>query len=249
MSKKHLIRNPYRPGDENRLQFDDPALLKKFYSALALVARYFRYEVIGLENIPRDSGALLVLNHGLFPIDQLLLARRISLDLGRRTRTLAHRRSWMIPVLREIALNMGIVNATPANAVQLLKKGELVCVFPGGEREGTKPSSKKYRLLWEGRHGFIKVAIAAGVPIIPCMSVGVDDLYHVFPRPSGRISIFLSRYLPLPAFLGLGWFPLPRKITQFIGRPIRHRHQSVRALHALVWRRSRRLLEDGLRMR
>lgn len=243
MSKKHLIQNPYRPGDENRLQFDDPSLFKTFFSSLAVADRYFRYKVVGIENIPRDLGALLVLNHGLFPIDSLLLARRIFLKMGRKTRALAHRRSWTIPVLREIALNMGIVNATPKNAIRLLKKGELVCVFPGGEREGTKPSSQKYQLLWEGRYGFVKAAIAAGVPIIPCMSAGIDDLYYVFKRPF--------------FFLGLGGFPLPRKITHFIGRPIRHglkRSQAremkrVRALHALVWRRSRRLLEDGRRKR
>ncbi len=239
MPKKHLLLNPYRPGDENRLGFYDRRLLRFLAAHLGWLEKYFRYEVSGLENIPKDAPALLVLNHGLIPFDELLLAKRIFERYGRRLRVLAHSRSWHLPIFREIALNLGVVDANPKNAVDLLKKGELVCVFPGGAREGCKSSSLRYHLPWADRYGFAKVAVAAGVPVIPCMSVGIDDVYHV-------LGLF-SRLLPFPLFFGLGLLPLPRKVTHYIGEPIHHR--KVLSLHHQVWRASRRLLSRGLEER
>ncbi|MBI2339292.1 MAG: 1-acyl-sn-glycerol-3-phosphate acyltransferase [Deltaproteobacteria bacterium] len=158
MSKKDVLFNPYRPGDEDHLYFNDSRILKHFFSSMRLVENYFRYEVVGLDNLGTPSllphsPALIVLNHGFLPIDLVLLGRKIYRQTGRRIRVLVHRRSWRIPVLREVALNIGLVDAKQENAIRLLKKGELVCVFPGGEREGMKPSSQKYQLMWEERFG------------------------------------------------------------------------------------------------
>lgn len=258
MSKKNVFSNPYHPGDENHLYFNDSQILKHFFSSIVLVEQYFRYEVVGLENIPNDSGALLVCNHGFIPIDMVLLARNIYQKKERRCRVLVHERSWRVPVLREVALNIGVVNAKHENAVRLLKRKELVCVFPGGEREGIKPSSKKYQLLWEDRYGFIKTAIEGKTPIVPCMAIGIDDLFHVFEKSTRNlIQKMFHRYFPFPVFLGIGGLPFPRKIVHYIGKPIYHglkpsqskNLKLVKELHAHVLSESRKLLKTGLRRR
>lgn len=252
MSKKNVFSNPYRKGDEDHLYFDDPRLLEGFTKSTILLETYFRYEVCGMENIPQKGPAMLVLNHGLMPFDMVLLAGRLYREYSRKARVLIHERSWNLPIFREIALNMGIMNASPENAARLLEKGEIISVFPGGEREGLKPSSQKYQLLWEGRYGFIKTAMKTQSPIIPCMSVGIDDLFHVMDR-----NLPFLKALPLPLFLGLGVFPLPVKITHYIGKPIYCKYKSgderdmkkVKAYHKEVLKQSRLLLDYGLKQR
>ncbi|MBI4411071.1 MAG: acyltransferase family protein [Deltaproteobacteria bacterium] len=258
MSKKDILFNPYRPGDEDHLYFNDSKILKYFLGSLRLVERYFRYDVVGIDNIPSRSPALLVLNHGFIPLDLILLGRRIYRQTGRRIRVLVHRRSWRIPVLREVALNIGMVDAKPENAVRLLKKGELVCVFPGGEREGMKPSGMKYQLMWEDRIGFVQTAVLAKAPIVPCMSVGIDDVYHIFEKSTRHLAgKMFHRYFPFPVFLGLGGLPCPRKIVHYLGKPIKYRlkpseadnMKQIKKIHARVWSESEILLKKGLRER
>ncbi len=256
MPKKDIFLNPYKPGDENSPYYNDPKILKTFISSLSLVDAYFRYSVVGLDKIPRTGPALIVANHGFMPIDMLLLARTIYQVRGRRMRSLAHRRSWRIPVLREVALNIGVVNATPENANKLLRSGEIVAVFPGGEAEGLRPSSKKYKLLWEDRMGFARTAVEAQIPVIPAMCVGIDDIFHVFGKNEFKPFKF-TRFFPIPFFLGLGGLPFPRKLTHFIGKPIippkyknaKEKQKAIRYVHAKALKDSQALLKMGQRHR
>lgn len=242
MSKKDALFNPYREGDEDHLYFSDHRLIDLSMIFLSFLQIYFRYSVIGLRNIPKQGGALLVMNHGFVPIDMVFFASKVLKILKRRCRVLAHRRSWKVPVFREVALNLGIVNASPENAVRLLRRGELVCVFPGGEQEGLRPSSQSYELQWEGRTGFVETALEAKVPIVPCMGVGIDEIYHVFPKP---------RVQPIPFFMGLGAFPFPVKLTHHVGMPIilKKGRSDIKSVHAQVWQESQALLERGLKAR
>lgn len=242
MSKKDAIFNPYRPGDENHLYFSDPLIIRYSIKLAKLAGLYFRYEVDGFGNIPQKTGAILAANHGILPLDLFLLSSKLYKRRKKRVRILVHRRSWDIPVFREAGLNLGLVGASQENAVRLLKRKEIVCVFPGGEREGLKSSRHKYELRWGGRMGFVKTAILAGVPIVPCMSVGIDDLFHVMGGP-------------LPLFFGMGPVPFPVKIKHWIGKPIRHglkpadarKTKLVQELHAHVWAESEKLLKKGLK--
>ncbi|MBX7148785.1 acyltransferase family protein [bacterium] len=251
MSKKNIFTNPYRDGDEDHLYFTDEKMLKHFASSLAMVEKYFRYTMVGFNNFPPKKGFMIVANHGFMPFDMALLIRQIYLKTGRRVRMLMHSRTWRLPVLREVFLNMGAVDATPENAVRLLKRGEIVAVFPGGEREGLRSSAHKYKLLWEGRTGFAKTAIAAGVPVVPCMSVGIDDIFYILDQPMKISKKLFHRYLPFPFFVGLGGLPFPRKITTHIGVPIQPPKSSkmVTRFHQQVWASSQKMLQEGVKKR
>ena len=52
-------------------------------------------------------------------------------------------------------------------------------VFPGGAREVYKRRDQRYELLWGERTGFARMAIAAGVPIVPFAAVGAEDRFDV----------------------------------------------------------------------
>ncbi len=50
----------------------DPSLPRRFAPGLEMLRRLFRHEVRDLENIPASGPALLVFNHGPFPVDAVV---------------------------------------------------------------------------------------------------------------------------------------------------------------------------------
>ena len=74
----------------------------------------------------------------------------------------------------------------------MLKAGDLVAVYPEGTRS---PDGRLYR----GRTGTVRLAIAAGVPIIPVGVTGTDKAQPIgtrIPRP-GRAKITIKFGKPL----------------------------------------------------
>ncbi|HEX6739695.1 MAG TPA: 1-acyl-sn-glycerol-3-phosphate acyltransferase, partial [Vicinamibacteria bacterium] len=107
---------------------------------------------------------------------------------------------------------------------RLLRRGELVGVFPEGVKGVGKPFRQRYRLARFGRGGFVRLALRTGAPIIPCAVVGGEEIHPMLARAD-----FVGRplglpYVPLtPTFpwLGpLGAIPLPTKWSIDFGDPL-----------------------------
>ncbi len=254
MPKKSVFTNPYREGDEDKLRWFDAKLARFIFGALTFWEKYFRYEITGLENVPKKGGAILAMNHPFFFIDLALLTKHLFIKRGRRARGVAEHLTWKLPLVREVFLNLGVVDGTPKNAIRILKGGHVMAVCPGGAEESMRSFRDKYKLLWDGHYGFVKVAIASGAPIIPCMSVGSDDAYVMLVNGYHR---WKKTFIPLPLFFGLGLMPLPVKIRHFVGKPITHDYKPnqhkdmkcVKALHRRVVKESERILREGLKKR
>jgi len=191
-----------------------------------LYTRYFRVEAHGLENIPAEGRAIIVANHsGTLPYDGAMImyaVRRDSPD-HRDVRPLVEDFVFHFPYLGTLMNRIGGVRACQENAERLLEKGQLVAVFPEGEKGVGKLYRERYRLQRFGRGGFIKLALRTGSPIIPAAVVGAEEIHPMM----GKIT-FLARslgvpYLPVtPTFplLGpLGLVPLPTKWTLRLARP------------------------------
>ncbi|MEU7893567.1 lysophospholipid acyltransferase family protein [Nonomuraea sp. NPDC049152] len=191
-----------------------------------LYHRWFRVETVGLDNIPPDSGALMVANHsGTLPVDALMMQVAIHDEAGRALRLLGADLVYQLPVLGHLSRKTGHTLACPEDADRLLRKGELVGVFPEGFKGVGKPFSERYQLKRFGRGGFVASAIRAGVPIVPTAIVGAEEIY-----PKIGDLRFLARllglpYLPItplfPWFGLLGLIPLPSKWMIEFGEPIR----------------------------
>ena len=102
----------------------------------------------------------------------------------------------------------------PGHAPQaLLAAGELVGVFPEGFKGIGKPFSERYQLQRFGRGGFVRTAISAGVPIVPCAIVGAEEIYPMIGNAARAARLLRLPYFPVtPLFpwLGpLGAVPLP----------------------------------------
>ncbi len=192
-----------------------------------LWSRYFRVRLKGLENIPSSGAALLVANHsGGLPYDGAMLIHAChALHTAHRplrplVATFALRSSWMRPVICRI----GGVRASMENALKLCEAGQLVGVFPEGLRGVGKPYRERYRLTHFGRGGFVRLAQAARVPIIPVAIVGAEETHPVVAKLTRLAKPLGLPYIPItPTFplLGpLGLLPVPAKWSMHIGLPI-----------------------------
>ncbi len=147
---------------------------------------WFRVEWEGLENIPKEGGALLVSNHaGMMPVDGGLVQLGVEKERGRRVYMLAHHGFFAVPYVGRILNRLGTVVAHPNNAHRLLREDErLVLVFPEGEKGPVKPTSERYRLQRFGRGGFVETAMRAEVPVVPIVLMGTEDTTPTLARLS-----------------------------------------------------------------
>jgi 1-acyl-sn-glycerol-3-phosphate acyltransferase len=196
-------------------------LLRSFFNsrtghrALSALAGYFHATLEGTQHIPKSGGALMVGNHALFALDTAVLAALIIRDLGRNPRFLGDRNLWKIPVFGRAITAIGALPGEPTSAETLLRRGELVLVYPGGVDDSLKRDEQRYQLLWKNRAGFARVAIRAQVPVVPVVGLGIDEMYSVLAREPwvGRRLLGSERY-DLPIALGAYGTILPRRVTQ-----------------------------------
>ncbi|WP_232327717.1 lysophospholipid acyltransferase family protein [Herbidospora yilanensis] len=190
-----------------------------------LYRHWFRVETIGLHNLPPD-GALVVANHsGTLPVDALMLQVALHDEAGRAVRLLGADLVHRLPLLGHLSRKTGHTLACKEDADRLLRKGELVGVFPEGFKGIGKPWSQRYKLQRFGRGGFVASAIRAGVPIVPCSIVGAEEIYPKIGELRLPARLLGLPYLPItplfPWFGPLGLVPLPSKWLIEFGEPIR----------------------------
>jgi 1-acyl-sn-glycerol-3-phosphate acyltransferase len=118
-----------------------------------------------------------------------------------------------------------VVPAAPDSILTALAAGRDVALWPGGEVDSLRPWWDRDRATLAGRKGFVKLAIRAGVPIVPIATVGGADAMPVLVRGDRLASALrldrLARLKVLPIAVSLPWgiapavlpqIPLPAKI-------------------------------------
>jgi 1-acyl-sn-glycerol-3-phosphate acyltransferase len=236
---------PFRPP---------PASL--LWAAFALPRLYFSPVFRGLERLDLSRPALWVGNHTLYGlIDVPLLAEYLFREHGVTLRPLGDRGHLKVPFWGELLKLGGMVLGTPEVCRELMRRGEHVLVFPGGEREVFRRSGDGYRLFWRRRTGFVRLAIEHGYDIIPFASVGPNEVFDIVLDGEAvmrsRLWQLLSSVLPLaswsrdgdmipPVVRGLGLMPLPRPQRFYLGfgdristRPLAGRVDDADAVWAL----------------
>jgi 1-acyl-sn-glycerol-3-phosphate acyltransferase len=133
----------------------------------------------------------------------------------------------------------GTVAASPANARKALESGAALLVYPGGDHEVHRPSWERHKVDFDGRTGFIRLALEHDVPIVPVVSVGGQETALFLSRGQGlakalgidralRLKVLpISLALPWGLNVGdmLGHIPLPAKITVEALPPIHLREE------------------------
>ena len=188
---------------------------------IGALARYHRHEVHGLENVPRTGPVLVAVNHSLATYDGLLLGMRVISDVGRIPTGLGDDRLFQTPALRRLVRSVGIVPAGHSTAEELLGRGHLVFVAPGGMREALRPSDERYQVRWERRRGFVRLALRTGTPIVLAACPAADRMYRVYENTWTKL-MYRHFHLPLPVVRGYGPTLLPRpvKLVHHVGEAL-----------------------------
>jgi 1-acyl-sn-glycerol-3-phosphate acyltransferase len=216
----------------------DPDYIRETLPGLWLAASlYFRADVRGLQNIPEEGPVLLVGNHsgGNLTPDTHVFSLAFSTYFGveRRFHQLAHNLVLSMPGLGMLR-KYGTVAATPENAERALDGGAALLVYPGGDYEVHRPTWESARVDFGRRRGFIRLAQAKGVPLVPVVAIGGQETALFLSRGEGIARLLgldrMFRLKVLPVSLALPWglnvgdmlghIPLPAKITMQVLEPI-----------------------------
>ncbi len=161
-----------------------PSLL---YRVVAVLSRpvlhgLFRLRVQGMENVPATGGYVLACNHlsnfdpwplgmPLYPQRWLRFMAKVELYWWPATYVLDA--AGAFPVHRGRADVRAIETAT-----RLAREGNVVVMFPEGTRR-TKGLVKKHQA--RARSGAARIALEAGVPLVPAALAGTDRLLALGP--------------------------------------------------------------------
>jgi 1-acyl-sn-glycerol-3-phosphate acyltransferase len=173
---------------------------------LKMVKGSLRLEIEGLENLPKRGAGIITPNHsGFSGFDAVILANSIYTDLKRIPRVMTHR-FWFLTKSTAIpAQKLGFTDANYQNGIELLKKNNLVILFPEGEQGNFKPTAKMY-MLQEFKRGFVRMALETQSPIIPTLIIGAEETHINLSQL--KLTRFLSgAIIPIP----LNLIPLPIK--------------------------------------
>jgi 1-acyl-sn-glycerol-3-phosphate acyltransferase len=209
----------------------DPDFIRERLPLMWLLASlWYRGEVRGLGNIPDDGPVLLVGNHsgGNMTPDTIVFTLAFNTYFGveRAFYQLAHNLVLSMPGLGSLR-KFGTVAASPENARKALDSGAALLVYPGGDYEVHRPVWARNRVDFNRRKGFIRLALAQNVPIVPVVSIGGQET-ALFLSRGERLAHWLAldrlfRLKVLPISVALPWMinvgdllghvPLPAKIT------------------------------------
>jgi 1-acyl-sn-glycerol-3-phosphate acyltransferase len=203
-----------------------PATAARAMFTMALLYRYwFRVQVHGIERIPQGR-VLLISNHaGQIALDAAMIGIATFLDNEPPRVVRGMGEYWLptVPWVNELMVRSGSVVGTRKNCVDLLANEEAVIAFPEGVRGMNKLIWERYQLQEFG-HGFMRLALETGAPIVPIAVVGSEE------QAPGIANLRpLARLLRMPAFpitltfpaLGpLGLVPLPVKYHIYFGEPM-----------------------------
>jgi 1-acyl-sn-glycerol-3-phosphate acyltransferase len=214
----------------------DPGFTELLINAVTpVIKRWFRPEVRGLETFPSTGGALLVSNHsgGVLTPDWNVLAPALYGKFGydRPLYTLAHYGVFFTPFRASLS-RLGVIHASRTNAAEVLRSGAVLLVFPGGDYDAFRPTLSQNVIDFDGRTGYVRTAMEAGVPIVPAVSIGGQETQLFVTRGdwlAKRLGFKRIRMEILPVTIGFPFgltalfpanMPLPAKIVYQVLEPI-----------------------------
>ena len=170
-------------------------------------AKYFRLTIEGGADIP--AGAVMFIgnhNGGILGPDVLCTLATLWRRLTPRSRLYALAHDFAMRHVKPVGLvvqRFGAVSASRANARRVLEDGGQILVYPGGDREAYRRFDRRNEVVLLPRTGFIHVAQALGVPIVPVVAHGAHRSAYIFAEGAS-----LARWLRMPRWARLERFPL-----------------------------------------
>ena len=236
MSTLTALRQALARAEADRITLPHPRYVAVADKLVAVLERYFRATVLGLDNLPQGA-ALLVGNHnaGITFFEPFFLGRAWHRRSGGRDPIyfLGHDAMVALPLLGRVLTRLGVIRASHDAAGRAFAAGHKVMVFPGGNYEAFRPFRERHRIDFGGKTGFVKLALRHGVPLVPVLALGGHETFFVLHRGEKLAALTgAKRYLrseSFPVFVGLPWgigigpifhWPLPAKTLVEVGVPM-----------------------------
>lgn len=156
-----------------------------------LLRLLFRPKVTGRKNFPRTGAAIIASNHLSFS-DSIFLPivapRRITFLAKSEYFTGKGLKGWISRMfftgVGQVPIDRSGGRASEAavqTAIKILAEGKLLGIYPEGTRS---PDGRLYR----GRTGMARIAIEAGVPVVPVAMIGTFEI-----QPTGQVLPHIKR--------------------------------------------------------
>src|SRR5690348_944734 len=161
------------------------------FARVLFAAQGVKFTIAGAEHVPRDGGAVMVINHtGYMDFTYAGLA---ALPARRFVRFMAkdsvftHKVSGpLMRAMKHIPVDRSAGAASYGNAVRYLRSGEIVGVFP----EATISRSFELKTF---KNGAARMAQEAGVPLLPVVIWGSQRVWtQGHPKRLGRSNVPIS---------------------------------------------------------
>jgi 1-acyl-sn-glycerol-3-phosphate acyltransferase len=213
---------------EDRAFERDPSAIERAMGPVRAYTRYFSPEVRGLHHLPPSGPALVVGNHSsVFYMPEVWVTSLAIIDrrgTEQPAYSLVYDLLLAFPFVGPFLRHIGALPAGSNQGMTALAEGAVVLDYPGGDWEACRPWWERNKVDFGGRLGFVRLALRAGVPVVPVVSHGSHDSVVVVAR-GDRIARALGlgafHIKVFPIFLGpLGLTtifvpppPLPSSVT------------------------------------
>ncbi|MBL4715329.1 MAG: AMP-binding protein [Bacteroidia bacterium] len=189
-----------------------PAMLVRFIFFITAHS-FFKLKIIGIENIPKKSGALIVANH-ISLMDSFLVAAAVP----RMLRFVMLKKVYEVPILNWFFKKMNMIpiagKSTPETLAEFnqrcqeeINNGHVVCIFPEGQ-------ITRIGQLLEFKRGIEHIASGIDAPIIPLNMDGIVGSPFSYVTGTSKI-VWPSPYTLLrPVSIQIGE-PMPNTSSAF----------------------------------
>jgi len=230
-----------------------------------IYTHWFRVESHGVENVPLKGPVLVTPNHsGVLPFDGAMIMVDVTkkMETPRIMRAVVDNFAGFLPFVNTLFYRWGQIIGARRNFEELLRKGEMVLVFPEGHKGTGKPYRERYKLT-RFNVGFMELSLLNKTPIVPTAVIGAEEQYPYMLdlKPLARVLNFpYMPVTPMMLLLGpLGIVPLPTKYSIYYGEPL-HLYrdyppetvkdpETIYGLVDIVKTRVQELIDQGLRER
>lgn len=229
------------PWGRDPLEFDPAATQQTVDRAGRLFGpgKYFGLEIEGegFGNVPAGP-SMVVSNHSggttIPDVWGFLIAWYRHFGVQRPIHPMAHEIILSNRYTGVYFAKRGVLRGGRSIALDALRNARHdLMVMPGGDRDTWRPYSKRYEVCFGGRSGYARLAILAGVPIVPVANAGAHETLIVLSdgRPFAKaIGLHaFARAEIFPVHLSLPWgfavgpwphLPTPVTLRYRIGAPI-----------------------------
>lgn len=224
------------PWGEDPACFDPEAVAESIAGVGRLFGGYFPMSFEGWEHIP-DSPVMMVMNHSggttIPDVWGFLVGWYRHFGTGRPLYVMGHEMLFAAEGVARYLARRGVLRAAPKHCVRVLREGRDVLILPGGDRDTWRPWSRRYDVVFDGRKGYARTALACGVPVVPVAHVGAHHSLVVLTdgRRIARLLGLQRRFRAeiFPVHLSLPWglavgpwphIPIPVRLRYRIGEPV-----------------------------